>query len=141
MDYKPIHTFLKLEDASLIWGSLLYSRITLTKYLLTRRMANTTLDRPDCTATVLMVVVDGGNSVKSVQSDNLSDILICYVWSASLMLNSGTFKTHKFLDHKRGHKHKWICMQRALDWALNSSNFLLQLSLGSPLTIPKNGLV
>ena len=37
-------------------------------------MASTTLDRPDCTATVLMVVVDGGNSDKSVQSDSLSDI-------------------------------------------------------------------
>lgn len=39
-------------------------------------MAKTTLERPDWTATVLMVVVDGGSSAKSAQSDNLSDIVI-----------------------------------------------------------------
>lgn len=42
--------------------------------LLTRSIARMTLERPDWTATVLIVVVDGGNSERSV----ISDIL---VWS------------------------------------------------------------
>lgn len=42
--------------------------------LLTRNIARMTLERPDWTATVLIVVVDGGNSERSV----ISDIL---VWS------------------------------------------------------------
>ena len=37
--------------------------------LLTRKMARMTLERPDWTATVLMVVVEGGNSERSVISD------------------------------------------------------------------------
>ena len=43
---------------------------------LTLRMASTTFDRPACTATVLIVVVDGVRSEMSVISEALSDILI-----------------------------------------------------------------
>ena len=49
--------------------------------LLTLRIARTTLDFPACTATVLMVVVEGGISdtsvMSEVMSDTLSDIVAC----------------------------------------------------------------